>query len=44
MFRSGLDIELVDGRVEKYVVNDWNIWVDKIAEACRRVGNDILKG
>ncbi|MBQ4537837.1 MAG: hypothetical protein II994_09525 [Lachnospiraceae bacterium] len=43
MFSSGLDIELADGRVEKYVVNDRKIWMDKIAEACRRVGNDIHK-
>ncbi len=43
MFSSGLDVELADGRVEKYVVNDRKIWMDKIAEACRRVGNDIHK-
>ena len=41
LFASGLDIELMDGRVEKYVVNDRKIWTTKITEACHRIGNHI---
>ena len=41
IFSSGLDIELADGRMEQYVVNDRKIWVAKIIEACHRVGNYI---
>ena len=36
---TGLDITLMDGTVEKYVVNDREVWVQKINEACRRVHN-----
>lgn len=41
IFNTGLDVELMDGSVEKYVVNERKIWVDKITEACSRVGNYI---
>ena len=41
LFASGLDIELMDGRIEQYVVNDRKIWTAKITEACHRVGNHI---
>ena len=36
---TGLDVTLMDGTVEKYVVNDREVWVQKINEACRRVHN-----
>ena len=39
-----LDVELLDGRVEKYVVNVPNDWADRITEACSRVGNYIHVG
>ena len=44
IFRTGLDVELMDGRVEKYVVNDTKIWADSITEACKCVGNSIEIG
>lgn len=36
---TGLDVTLMDGTVEKYVVNDREVWVQKINEACNRIRN-----
>ena len=44
IFRTGLDVELMDGRVEKYVVNETKIWADSITEACKHLGNYIEIG
>lgn len=37
IYNTGLDVELLDGTVEKYVVNDREVWAQKINEACNRI-------